>query len=57
MTVDLVPMSEQLRYAEALAESEPAPAGVPGRPANVVVALGYGEMLDIPPMAALTGSP
>lgn len=45
----------KLAYARALADSGLLPAAYRGRPANVLWAVEYGEMLGLPPMAAMTG--
>lgn len=41
------PLSERLRYAEALAQSGLLPGAYRGRPANVLVAIETGHMLGI----------
>ena len=45
----------KLAYARALADSGLLPAAYRRNPANVLWAVEYGEMLGLPPMAAMTG--
>jgi hypothetical protein len=45
----------KLQYARALADSGLLPAAYRRNPANVLWAVEYGEMLGLPPMAAMTG--
>lgn len=49
------PMSDKIAYASALADSGLLPAAYRRNPANVLYAVEYGEMLGLPPMAAITG--
>jgi len=48
-------MPAKLQYAKALADSGLLPQAFRARPANVLYAVEYGEMLGLPPMAAITG--
>ena len=45
----------KLAYARALADSGLLPSAYRRQPANVLWAVEYGEMLGLPPMAAMTG--
>lgn len=45
----------KIQYAKALAESGLLPASYRKQPANILYAVEYGEMLELPPMAAITG--
>ena len=45
----------KLEYAKVLADSGLLPAAYRRNPANVLWAVEYGEMLGLPPMAAMTG--
>lgn len=45
----------KIQYAKALAESGLLPAEYRKQPANVLYAVEYGDMIGIPPMAAITG--
>lgn len=48
-------LPDKMAYAEKLAESGLLPAAYRARPANVLYAIEYGDMLNLSPMAALTG--
>lgn len=45
----------KVQYAKTLADSGLLPAAYRRNPANVLYAVEYGEMLGLPPMAAITG--
>jgi hypothetical protein len=45
----------KIAYAKALADSGLLPAAYRAQPANVLYAVEYGDMLGLPPMAAITG--
>jgi len=45
----------KIQYARALAESGLLPTAYRGNPGNVLYAVEYGDMLGLPPMAAITG--
>jgi hypothetical protein len=45
----------KIQYAKALAESGLLPRDYRRQPANVLYAVEYGDMIGIPPMAAITG--
>lgn len=45
----------KIQYAKALADSGLLPAHYRRQPANVLFAVEYGDMLGLPPMAAITG--
>src|ERR1035438_8461866 len=45
----------KIAYADALARSGLLPAAYRAKPANVLYAVEYGDMLGLPPMAAITG--
>ena len=45
----------KIAYARALADSGLLPAAYRAQPANVLYAVEYGDMLGLPPMAAITG--
>ncbi len=49
------PMPDKIAYARALAESGLLPAQYRKQPANLLYAIEYGEMLGLPPMAAING--
>lgn len=51
----VAPLADKLAYAERLAKSGLLPRDYRERPANVLYAIEYGDMLDLSPMAALTG--
>ncbi len=46
-------LPEKLQYANALANSEMIPKAYRGKPANLLVAIEYGTMLDIHPLSAV----
>jgi len=48
-------MPAKLQYAKALAASGLLPQAFRAQPANVLFAVEYGDMLGLPPMAAITG--
>lgn len=48
-------VNARMRYSQALAQSDLVPDAYRGRPANVLVAVEYGNALGIRPIAALTG--
>lgn len=48
-------INSKLTYARALSDSGLLPAQYRGRPANVLYAMEFGEMLGLAPMAAITG--
>lgn len=48
-------LNSKVHYAEKLAQSGLLPASYKKQPANVLFAVEYGEMLGLPPMAAITG--
>jgi hypothetical protein len=48
-------LNAQINYAKALAQSDLLPREFRGKPANVLVAIGYGEALGLSPMIALNG--
>lgn len=48
-------VTSKLTYARALADSGLLPQAYRGRPANVLFAMEFGEMLGLAPMAAITG--
>jgi hypothetical protein len=48
-------LNAKVDYAEKLAQSGLLPAAYKKQPANVLYAVEYGEMLGLPPMAAITG--
>jgi hypothetical protein len=48
-------MPAKIQYAKALAESGLLPAAFRAKPANVLYAVEYGDMLGLAPMAAITG--
>lgn len=50
-----MPVSDKLKYAQALAESGLLPGQYRRQPANLLWALEYAEMLGLHPMAAVTG--
>ena len=49
------PLDAKLRYARFLATSGLLPAAFRQEPGNILYAVEYGEMLGLPPMAAITG--
>jgi hypothetical protein len=48
-------LPDKLQYARALADSGLLPAQYRRQPANLLYAVEYGEMLGLPPMAAING--
>lgn len=48
-------LPDKIRYAQALADSGLLPAQYRGKPANLLYAVEYGEMLGLAPMAAING--
>jgi hypothetical protein len=48
-------LPEKLQYAHALAESELIPKAFRGNASNILIAIEYGQMLDIHPLTALNG--
>lgn len=52
---DRAPLPAKIQYAKMLAESGLLPASYRKQPANVLYAVEYGDMLGLPPMAAITG--
>jgi hypothetical protein len=48
-------VTAKLTYARALSDSGLLPAAYRGKPANVLFAVEFGEMLGLAPMAAITG--
>lgn len=48
-------LPDKISYAKALADSGLLPSQYRRQPANLLYAIEYGEMLDLPPMAAITG--
>ena len=48
-------LSAQISYAKALSQSDLLPREFRGKPANVLVAIGYGQALGLSPMIALNG--
>ena len=53
--VATAPLDAKLRYAKFLATSGLLPAAFRKEPGNILYAVEYGEMLGLPPMAAITG--
>lgn len=52
---DLVPLAERMEYSKALSASDLLPKQFRNAPANVLVALEYGNALGLSPMAAIQG--
>jgi hypothetical protein len=50
-----LPLNDKLAYAQHLAKSGLLPKDYREKPANVLYAIEYGEMIGLSPMAALTG--
>lgn len=48
-------LAADMQYAKALAASDLLPAAFRGKPANILVAVGYGRALGLEPMIALSG--
>jgi hypothetical protein len=48
-------LESKIRYAKMLAAASLLPQAFRQQPANVLYAVSYGEMLGLPPMAAITG--
>jgi hypothetical protein len=48
-------MSAKVEYCNLLSDSGLLPSAYRGRPANVLYAVEYGEMIGLPPLAAITG--
>lgn len=52
---ELVPLSDQLAFAKALADAALLPAAYRRRPADILLAMQYAESLGIPVMQAIVG--
>lgn len=46
-------LDEQIRYAQALSDSDLLPKSFQGKPANVLMAIEYGRSLDLTPIQAI----
>lgn len=53
-TIEAAPLPDRMRYAEALAEASIIPQAFRRRPADVLVAIEYGNALGIAPIVALS---
>ena len=50
---DRAPLAEKIEYAKFLAAADLLPKAYQGKPANLLYAIEYGAMLDLPPIAAV----
>jgi hypothetical protein len=50
---DAAPLAEKIEYAKFLAAADLLPKAYQGKPANLLYAIEYGAMLDLPPIAAV----